>query len=134
MPKGIPEELEKKDVAELTPGQRLEVLLDELRLTQTALADMTNVSPQYVNNIVRRGQRITEDFACQLSQALEVDLNWLFTGEGPMLQMKHTVNELPENYEAVVTVEDQLNNAADHLQAAANELAQARREESCDHD
>lgn len=131
----MPEETrDGQKITELTPGQRLEVLLDELRLTQTALADMTNVSPQYVNNIVRRGQRITEDFARELNQAVEVNLNWLFTGEGTMLQMKHKVTELPENYESVVTVEDQLNNAADHLRAAAEELSQARREQSCDHD
>ncbi len=134
MPKGIPEELGKKDVKELSPGERLEVLLDEMRLTQTALADMTNVSPQYVNNIVRRGQRITEDFARELSDAVNVDLNWLFTGEGPMLQAKHTIKELPDDYDTVVTVEDQLNNAADHLRAAADELSKARREESCDHE
>lgn len=131
----MPEEMLKdQDMMELAPGERLEVLLNELRLTQTALADMTSVSPQYVNNIVRRGQRITEDFARELNDAVDVNLNWLFTGDGAMLQMKHTVNELPENYETVVTVEDQLNNAADHLRAAADELAKARRSESCDHD
>jgi transcriptional regulator with XRE-family HTH domain len=126
-------EEEEQDIEELSPGERLEVLLDELRLTQTALAEMCGVSPQYVNNIVRRGQRVTEDFARALAAAVDVDLNWLFTGKGPMLLSEHRVMDVPAEYQTVC-VEDQLRNAAEHLQEAANQLSKARREKSCDHD
>lgn len=124
---------EEREIEELTPGERLEILLDEMRLTQTALAEMCGVSPQYVNNIVRRGQRVTEDFACALAAAVDVDLNWLFTGQGPMLRSEHRVSELPAGYETI-TVEDQLRNAAEHLEHAASELSKARREEMCEHE
>lgn len=127
------QEQQEESIEDLSPGERLEVLLDELRLTQTALAEMCGVSPQYVNNIVRRGQRVTEDFARGLAAAVDVDLNWLFTGKGPMLLSEHRVMDVPAEYQTVC-VEDQLRNAAEHLQEAANQLSKARREQSCDHD
>lgn len=70
----------------LSPGQRLQVLIDELHMTQTALAKQCDVSPQYVNNIIRGEQRVTQDFAVAVTRATSADLNWLFTGAGPMLR------------------------------------------------
>ncbi len=65
-------------------GQRIRDLLRELGITQTTLAKKCGVSPQYLNNIIRRQQRITEDFAISLLNVAGVNLNWLFTGKGPM--------------------------------------------------
>ncbi|MFW6045113.1 MAG: helix-turn-helix domain-containing protein [Planctomycetota bacterium] len=120
------------DVQELTPGGRLEYMLDELRLTQTALADMCGVTPQYVNNIVRRGQRVTEEFAVELAEALDCNLNWLYTGEGEMLQSDQRAKEQTVDYETL-NLEDQLRNASDHLKQAADDLSEARRQQKEDH-
>jgi addiction module HigA family antidote len=65
-------------------GERIRDLLRELGMTQTALAKQCGVSPQYLNNIIRGQQRITQEFATALLNAIGVNLNWLFAGKGPM--------------------------------------------------
>ena len=114
---------EKENEKGLTPGERLGVLIDRERLTQTAVGEMCGVSPQYVNNIVRRGQRITEDFAARLAVVLDVNLNWLFTGDGTMFRP----DEVPERAEEGEEGEDGsaiglLRDAAIALRNAADEL------------
>jgi plasmid maintenance system antidote protein VapI len=77
------------DVEAMNPGERLGLALDTLRLTQARLAKECDVTPQYVNNILRRGQRITEDFAIAVGRSLGINLNWLFLGEGPMMSEEY---------------------------------------------
>ena len=105
-----------------TPGERLEELLHELRYTQTALARKCDVSPQYVNNIIRGRQRVTEDFAQVLAEELDVNLNWLYLGQGAMIQV--------EEKQADETLEGDLWKAADSLHAAADRLARERRQKA----
>ena len=111
---------------ERTPGERLGELLHELRYTQTALAERCGVSPQYVNNIVRGRQRMTEDFAQALARTLDANLNWLYLGRGEMLchdeaEVSNAVEKGP--------VRD-LRQAAKSLQSAANQLMERRRSET----
>lgn len=110
------------DVSELRSGERLELLLDELRLTQTALADQCDVSPQYVNNIVRRGQRVTEDFAQAVQEVTGVNLNWLYLGEGPMIRgnlgEEAADGGIPPGFNTKGIEQDMRQAAEDMLQAA----------------
>jgi transcriptional regulator with XRE-family HTH domain len=109
---------------ERRPGERLGELLEELRYTQTEVGEKCGVSPQYVNNIVRGRQRLTEDFAQALAAAVDVNLNWLYAGRGPMLREEAMKTE-PAG-EVLVT---DLLSAADSLQHAADRLGRKRREQ-----
>ena len=73
-------------------GARLAHLLDHLELSQTELAEGCNVSRQYVNNIVRGRQRMSEEFAQDLYDTVPVNLNWLYVGSGPMLRDTGSAN------------------------------------------
>jgi transcriptional regulator with XRE-family HTH domain len=98
-------------------------------MTQTALAEECGRSPQYVNNIVRRGQRITQDFAQELSAAVDVNLNWLFTGKGTMLRGEATRQVPSEEMPADTDtrgVEAQMRHASEHLLKAAEQLGKCR--------
>jgi transcriptional regulator with XRE-family HTH domain len=114
---------EENATEEVTPGARLGQLLKELRYSQTAVAGKCGVSPQYVNNIVRGRQRLTEDFAQALAEALDVNLNWLYMGRGPMLW-----EEMAEQRPAGDILATDLRSAADSLEHAANRLSKRRRE------
>lgn len=107
----------------MTPGARLELLLHELRLSQTDLARETGKSPQYVNNIIRQGQGITETYARTLGQATGVNLNWLLVGIGPMLRCDVTAveGEPAESGSAIGLIK----RASQMLQKAADEIAPA---------
>lgn len=116
---------EQTDVEEMSPGERLDLLLVEQRMTQTALAEACGRTPQYVNNIVRRGQRITEGFAQELAEKLDVNLNWLFSGKGQMFREEVTpqepAKEIPEDFDTS-DVEAHILHASEHLIEAADEL------------
>ncbi len=84
------------DMRMLTPGRRLGLALDNLKLSQSGLARECNVSPQYINNILRRDQRITQDFAQELSAKIGINLNWLFSGEGPMFHEEYHSRDVVE--------------------------------------
>lgn len=104
------------------PGERLEHLLHELRLSQTDLARETGRSPQYVNNIIRQGQGITEEYARTLGQKTGVNLNWLILGVGPMLRCDvSTGNDPDEDGHSTVGL---LKRASQMLEEAADSLAE----------
>lgn len=63
--------------------ERLRELLSSLDVTQAQVGRAYGRSTQQINNILRSG-RISHDFAAWLAGVLGVNLNWLFTGEGPM--------------------------------------------------
>ncbi|MFW5923314.1 MAG: helix-turn-helix domain-containing protein [Planctomycetota bacterium] len=111
---GSNEELQQESA-----GVRLEKFLQEKRLSQTALADMCEVSPQYINNIVRRGQRIHEDFASALADATHINLHWLFTGDGPMELRESEKKGLPEQFTDAVNL---FQNGADTIERAAKQM------------
>ncbi len=48
--------------------------LDEKKLTQKKLADLMNVTPQYVNNIVKGHENLTLETIAKLEKALGVEL------------------------------------------------------------
>jgi transcriptional regulator with XRE-family HTH domain len=104
----------------LNSGDRLERLLYELRMTQTELARQTEKSPQYVNNIIRQGQGITEDYARKLGETTGVNLNWLLVGVGPMLRCDVTAvkGEVAEGHSPVGLIK----RASQMLQQAADDI------------
>lgn len=104
------------NVKDLSPGERLGLAIGNLRLSQTGLAEECNVSPQYINNILRRGQRITQDFAQQLVDRIGINLNWLFSGEGPMFHEEYSFQDSDEK--------KRLNSAEQLLRESARNLYQ----------
>ena len=110
-----------EETENLTPGARLELLLHELRLSQTDLARETGKSPQYVNNIIRQGQGITESYARMLGESTGVNLNWLLVGIGPMLRCDVTAidGESSDSGSAIGLIK----RASQMLQKAADDIA-----------
>jgi transcriptional regulator with XRE-family HTH domain len=80
---------EKTDEQGCRPGERLQKFLEEKDMTQTDLARMCDVTPQYVNNTVRGRQRLSQKLSEHLSQSTDINLNWLYTGEGQMSHNSH---------------------------------------------
>lgn len=110
-----------QEADDLTAGARLERLLYELRLSQTDLARQTGKSPQYVNNIIRQGQGITENYARTLGEITGVNLNWLLIGVGPMLRCDVTVSNGPSDKDSSAI--GLIQKASQMLQRAADEIA-----------
>ena len=119
----------RPNVEDMRVGERLELLLDEIRMTQTALGKRCGKNLQYVNNIIRRGQRVTQEFAAAVHQETGVDLNWLFTGKGPMMRgetdPEPEQRSIPEDFDTA-EVEQHMRKAAEDLIDAAEKLAELR--------
>lgn len=120
------------DIEDMTPGQRLGVLIEELEMSQSVLGRMCGRSPSYVHNIVRRGQGTTQDFAQELLAEVGVNLNWLFGGVGPMLRagvsrkVSASAEQIPADFDASGVVA-QMHHASEHLLEAAEVLENSRR-------
>lgn len=67
----------------MSVSTRLRELIEALDVTQAQMARAYGRSAQQINNTLRNG-RLSHDFAAWLAGVLGVNLNWLFTGEGPM--------------------------------------------------
>ena len=113
--------MERQDWKDMAPGHRLEQLLYELRLSQTDLARETNRSPQYVNNIIRQGQGITQEYAQKLARETGVNLNWLLLGVGPMIRCD--VARADEAAGEEPSVRGLLQRASEMLEHAADRVA-----------
>ena len=61
-----------------------QLLRDEKRLTQQALADLLNVKKQNVSNIENGHQNPTAELMKKLVEKLSVNLNWLIADFGNM--------------------------------------------------
>jgi transcriptional regulator with XRE-family HTH domain len=66
-------------------GQQLELLIHELRITQSEFAKQTTLSKQTVNNIIS-GRHVTKsDVLEKILQAYpDLNINWLLNGKGSM--------------------------------------------------
>ena len=109
---------DKVDQEGRTPGERLMEFIEKEGFTQTEVGEICGMSPQQINNIVRRGQRITEDLAARLAKKLDVNLNWLLAGCGPMM----TPGYLQGDEEKGASPEGLLRHAARALEEAADAL------------
>lgn len=121
----------QRDVKDLTPGERLGLVLDVLGLTQTELAEKCGAGPQAINNIIRQGQPIREDFARTVRRLTGVNLNWLLSGEGPMLKKEPEPEGEASSY--LRDFADEMGHAGEHLvdvADAAEQIAQELREEA----
>lgn len=81
------------------PGdaERLAWVLERLKLTQAELARQMGRSPQYVNNVATGKQRITREFAVALTEAYDLRVGWLLTGEGgPFAESTYTTTPAAE--------------------------------------
>jgi transcriptional regulator with XRE-family HTH domain len=126
MPEQDPNRPEADD---MEVGQRLELLLDRIRMTQTALGERCGKNLQYVNNIIRRGQRITQEFAAAVREETGVNLNWLYTGQGAMMRDESDpppqAPPIPDDFDTT-EVETNIREAAEDLLDAAEKLTLLR--------
>jgi len=100
-----------KSEKEMKPGKRVGYILEKLDISQSQLAEECNVSPQYINNIIRRDQRITQEFAQNLGEKRGLNLNWLFTGDGPLF-IEEYKNAKPVGKSKLAPLEQSLRVAA----------------------
>ena len=66
------------------PGERLKEALLVMGLKQADLARAYGCKPQYISDIVNSRGRISEKLAVWLYSEYRINLNWLFTGKGPI--------------------------------------------------
>jgi len=71
-------------VSATLPGERLKEALLAMGLKQADLARAYGCKPQYISDIVNGRGRISEKLAVWLYSEYRVNLNWLFTGKGPV--------------------------------------------------
>ena len=62
--------MSKNHITPIHPGEVLQDELDELKVTQVALANHINVLPKTINEICRGKRGISAEMAMKLSQAL----------------------------------------------------------------
>ena len=77
------EQLKRRKVRPMTPGQVAESIAEELGLTQTELAARLGVSRATVNELIRGKRSLTPDLAHRLGR---------FFGNGPGLWMRMQAN------------------------------------------
>jgi len=65
-------------------GGRLKLAIKALGKWQKDIAEEYGCSPSYVTEMVRERNRLPVDFTAWLQVHYNVNLNWLFTGKGPM--------------------------------------------------
>lgn len=85
-------------------GGRLKAAVRALGLKQKELAAEYGCSPQFLSDVVRHRNRIPLDMAAWLQEHYSVNLNWLFTGRGPMLLSEDQARAVAEDaahYEAL---------------------------------
>ncbi|MDY6915958.1 MAG: S24 family peptidase [Candidatus Cloacimonadota bacterium] len=70
-------------------GERLQILLEELELTQTALAKDLNTSNVVVNRYINNRTNPDYNFLNKLALNYKVNINWLLTGDGVMFGEEH---------------------------------------------
>jgi len=72
-------------------GQRLQTLIDEVGMTQTALGQLIGVRQGYINQIFRGHKRISATAIFDIAKRFtNLNLHWLLRGEGEMW--------MPENH------------------------------------
>ncbi len=74
-------------------GNRLKVLRKLLNLTQRQLANLLDVSISYIAKLEREEREPSVKLLRNLSERLDVDLNWLLTGQGAPFFEKEKVRE-----------------------------------------
>lgn len=115
-------------------GQRLQTLIDEAGMTQTALGQLIGVRQGYINQIFRGHKRISATAIFAIAKRFtNLNLHWLLRGEGEMWMPENRyppppnpdictqVQESPANYvpepDFVMDVEGILRNHEKRLRA-----------------
>jgi len=63
-------------------GERLHRVLEDLEMTQTALAKALNISNVVINRYVKNKTTPDYNFLNKLASTYNININWLITGEG----------------------------------------------------
>lgn len=81
----------------MTTGQRLDILLRNNKITQEELANLSGVSRQTINNIIKGKTSISGDVLIKITKIMtDINLNWLITGYGSMVIDGEVYNEVSE--------------------------------------
>jgi plasmid maintenance system antidote protein VapI len=77
--------------------------LDKKKFTQKKLAELMDVTPQYINNIVRGRENLTLETICRLEKALGIELM-------PVKKLETDLSDHQETEEAVKATKTNLPN------------------------
>lgn len=73
----------------MTLGKRLKKVLRKLNLTQIALAKQINISNVVINRYIKDKTMPDLNFLNKLATQLNININWLITGEGAMFPTRN---------------------------------------------
>lgn len=93
-----------------TLSERLKELRKAKGLTQQQLGDLLQVSKQAIANIEVGHNNPSLDFICKLIENLNVNSNWLITGNGEMFNGQNAQDEITKAIEKTIerVVEEKL--------------------------
>jgi len=116
-------------------GQRLQTLIDEVGMTQTALGQLIGVRQGYINQIFRGHKRISATAIFAIAKRFtNLNLHWLLRGDGPMWLFENyypppeissgalVLQEPDPGYCPEINVEEMLRNHEDRLRALEKRL------------
>ncbi len=78
-------------------GKRLQQVLRNLDLTQTGLSRLIGTSNVVINRYIKDKTMPDYNFLNKLASSLNVNVNWLITGDGPMF-FSDNLKQIGENY------------------------------------
>lgn len=93
----------------MSPNQRLEHVFNTFKLNKKVkskqeFADKLGYDRSYVSEMLNGRKGITDDFAEKVNKIFNININWLYTGEGEMYD-----NTTSESDVAYIKVEDTSN-------------------------
>ena len=72
-----PSRHKKTDMSNVKSGKRLKELLDEKKMTQVELAELTNYTPQHIHNIIKGHRNMSREAAHTFAQILGISEEYL---------------------------------------------------------
>jgi SOS-response transcriptional repressor LexA len=78
-------------------GKRLQQVLRKMELTQTGLSRLIGTSNVVINRYIKDKTMPDFNFLNKLATSLNINVNWLITGDGPMF-FSDNLKQIGENY------------------------------------
>jgi transcriptional regulator with XRE-family HTH domain len=75
-------------------GERVAMVRDHCDLNISRLARKLDISHSFLSQIISAKRKPSYEFLCGLSVKLNINLHWLFTGEGEMISGQRIDNDL----------------------------------------
>lgn len=99
-------------------GKRLEILRDDLRLTNLSLAEAIKTDNSTVGKIIKGVNNLTNAMLMELYSKYQVNINWLITGNGDMYNKKSDIKVSD-------TLKEAIGNEIEVVRVSLNKLEKA---------